>query len=149
MTEAVWNLLHDGEIVNIEGESPGDITLTVEIEYLRKMFSGDGSNIIIKLYGCDLLEYKPDITQNNTQIVEKNLDLIAQSQLWIYSGDQKGKDLIVYCQHWWRNKYKSGTGHLKLRYKDFSISLDNGKQVLLDELDKKAEQYWDNFEKRK
>ena len=83
------------------------------------------------------------------QIVDENLNSIAQSQLWIYSGDQKGEDLIVYCKHWWRINGKSGTGQLKLRYKDFSISLDNGMEITLDELDKKAEQYWDNFEKRK
>ena len=64
MSEAIWNLLHDGEVVGIRGESPGDITVNVEINYLRKMFSSDGSNILIKLNECDLLEYLPDATTN-------------------------------------------------------------------------------------
>ena len=145
MNEAIWNLLHDGLIVNIEGEIPGDIILTVEIKYLRKMFSDDGENIIVKLYGCDFFQYRKDVGE----IIIKGLDSINENQVEILSGDLKDGEFTIFCQHMMYEREKSGSGQLKLRYKDFSIFLDNGKQVLLDELDQKAEQYWDNFEKRK
>jgi hypothetical protein len=33
---AIWNVLHDGVIVAVDGVLPGDLRIDVEIGYLRK-----------------------------------------------------------------------------------------------------------------
>ncbi len=44
----VWNCFSDGSITQVEGELP-NIKLTIEIEYLRHIFSKDGDSIIARV----------------------------------------------------------------------------------------------------
>jgi hypothetical protein len=137
--ELLWCILFDGIIADVEGEIPGRVIFTIEIDYLRKMFSEDGSNIIIKLSNCDLLEIRPD----QTKPVVRELDLIEKGSFKIFGAEQIEDRLIVFYNHLSKLNEKSGSNLLKLRYKDFKIFLDNGKEISLDELEQKADQYWD------
>lgn len=131
MSVELWDILHDGTIEGVEGNVPGDLTLNVEIEYLREMFSDGGTNIIVKLLGCDTLMYQPD---NPSPLLDSLAGVIPEG---IHSGEVDGDLIRVYCMN----------GVLSLRYQDFSLMLDNGQPVALAELGEKSQEYWDNLGK--
>jgi hypothetical protein len=131
----IWNTLHDGEIVSIKGTIPGDIELTIEIEYLRKMFSGEGKNVVLTLKGCKFFEYKSYEMKENSS----GLDSFLEDHPIVLSTADEIKDgkIEIY--------YTNGSFFLK--YLDFSLKLDNDKEISYNELDNAAEKYWDNWEK--
>ena len=129
MSVELWDILHDGVIEAVDGTVPGNLTLTVKIEYLREMFSDAGKNVIARLIGCDALAYQPDAPS------EQLVSLSSVIPEGILSGEADGDLIRVYCLN----------GVLSLRYQDFSLMLDNGRPITLDELGEKSQEYWDNF----
>ena len=59
MKADIWNVLHDGSILEVSGTVPGDVQMAVWIEYLRNRFPDPGERIIVTLHGCSALSYKP------------------------------------------------------------------------------------------
>jgi hypothetical protein len=55
---AIWNILHDGVIVAVEGTVPGDLRIDIEIAYLRKRIRDAGTLIQVLLIGCTRLAYR-------------------------------------------------------------------------------------------
>jgi hypothetical protein len=49
---AIWNILHDGVIVAVEGTVPGNLRIDIEIDYLRKRIPDSGNLIPVLLIGC-------------------------------------------------------------------------------------------------
>ena len=54
----IWNILHDGALVSLQGDVPGDLKIKVEIEYLANKLKGGYSNIFVHLKKCSLFEYE-------------------------------------------------------------------------------------------
>lgn len=132
MNEMLWNLLHDGSIVGIEGAVPGDVSLHVAIEYLRDRFPGSGSGFVVHLSGCTQLSYQP-----YDEAVITDLAAIAALEPEIL-GAETTDPLEVAC----------AMGTLILRYESVTLSLDTGGGVSLDTLDAAAQSYWEEFDAR-
>jgi hypothetical protein len=55
---AIWNILHDGVIVAVDGTVPGDLRIDVEIDYLRERIPDPGTLIQVLLIGCTRFAFK-------------------------------------------------------------------------------------------
>jgi hypothetical protein len=126
----VWNIFHDGSIVNIQGSLP-DLVLTIEILYLRHMFSKDGESILVRLRNCSIFEYQD--FDSNTQI--SNFSEVATLEPEILSVQEIDGLAQILCV----------SGNLRIKYKDISFELDNGSSVDIPELDKACNEYWDKW----
>ena len=126
----VWNIFHDGSIVNIQGSLP-DLVLTIEIQYLRHMFSKDGESILVRLRNCSIFEYQD--FDSNTQI--SNFSEVATLEPEILSVQEIDGLAQILCV----------SGNLRIKYEDISFELDNGSSVDIPELDKACNEYWDKW----
>ncbi len=54
-----WDIIHDGRIDAISGSVPGDVTLTVGIDYLCSHLATSADTLLASLLGCTLLAYTP------------------------------------------------------------------------------------------
>lgn len=130
MNASIWNLLHDGSIVQISGSLPGQIQVAVDIEYLRQRFCDPGDWILLTLYDCTAISYQP---WDCDQIVT-DLATIAAAEPEILSADEP---TIVLCV----------SGILRVDATDFSIALDSGRTLTLEELSAASEAYWNELQK--
>lgn len=136
MSITLWDNLHDGVIEHLEGRVPGDLVLSVRIEYLRKLFSDDGKNIIVRLKDCTELMYEPETT----------LEMLKEfTAVWeelehegILGGSAAGDFTRVFCMN----------GSIYLKYSDYELTLDTGVPITIEQLQEKGRIYWDNFGKR-
>ena len=55
----LWNVLHDGTIVAVTGQVPGEVRLEIETDYLRIRFSDEGPLFALTLRDCSRLVFKP------------------------------------------------------------------------------------------
>jgi hypothetical protein len=132
MDPSLWNLLHDGSIVQANGGVPGQVALHIECLYLRDMFPGTGDGFIVKLTECSLLEY-----ELYDELPIQALDVIASLEPEILSA-KSGAPLEVCCS----------AGTLRLQYASAELTLDTGEPVSSLELDQAAETYWRRWEER-
>lgn len=130
----IWNLLHDGEItvVGVEGT---DLVLFVDIPYLRERLRplGDSFRLVLKGFrGCSVLNLDGRITSTDVQsgISKRGLCI-----LWV--AEDKRPVTITTNQ-----------GFLTLDYDSAVVYLDTGELVSVEEIDRVATAYWDEFEKR-
>lgn len=132
----VWNILHDGEIVRIEGEVPGDVFLTINIPYLRRMFSKQGENIILALQGCTKLSMKiwdvklSSVTEDFSRIVETNTGILSTESL----------DVPVHVV--------TTEGEIDVVFQTFSLRLDDGSDITFQALCDACEGYWARWNDR-
>ena len=132
MSVEVWSILHDGVINQVIGDIPGTVTLTVEIEYLRHMFSGNGNSIIIVLIACDTFNYQPF---EPAEILTFLPDINESCPEILYAKVENGV-IRVDCAE----------GTLWLKYKNYLLFLDDGQKIKIDELGEKFNKYWDGWE---
>jgi len=59
MDVATWNVLHDGRIIDVKGELPGDLTLSVEIAYLCRGLNTTAEHLVLEIKDCRRFEYRP------------------------------------------------------------------------------------------
>ena len=131
MNVDVWNVLHDGPIVRIFGAIPGDVQFAIAIGYLRKRFTDPGDCILLTLHGCTSISYEPwDAGAPITDFAS-----IVATEPEILSADEP---TTVFC---------SG-GNLRVHAADFSLALDSGRAISLDELCSVAEAYWTEWSER-
>ncbi len=129
----IWNVLHDGEICDIEGRIPGDVKIRVWIPYLRRMFSDDGDELIVTLRSCRKLTMKrwdDEATGDFYQISGAEFDI----------GHTKCVDIPI--------KVVGSNGELEVDFLDFALALDNGVIISAKELFDAASSYWDAWQKR-
>lgn len=125
----VWNIFHDGSIVEVKGDLP-DISLRIEIPYLRNMFPGEGDSFWAHIKGCYHLKYlnwdddKREASPN--KIFEQEPEILSVKQI-------EGVAHIT-CV----------SGELDMAYETISFSIDTGVAVTIDELDKQCNSYWDD-----
>jgi len=119
-------------INRIDGSVPGNVTVTVEIEYLRRMFSEHGSSIIVSLIDCVTFKYQSyELSELLT-----DLSAISDAQPEILYSHVENDVIKVDCSN----------GTLWLEYRDFSLMLDDGQPITLDELGEKCDKYWKDWE---
>ena len=131
MNADVWNVLHDGPIVRITGSIPGDVQFAVSIGYLRRRFADAGDCILLTLHGCTAISYQ---TWDSDSVVT-DLASIAAAEPEILSADEP---TTVFCAN----------GTLRVHAADFSLALDSGRAITLDELCSVAAAYWTEWSER-
>jgi hypothetical protein len=125
---AIWNILHDGVVVSVEGTVPGDLRIDIEIDYLRKRFAEPGTLIQVLLIGCTRFAFREyEKSKFSTALTE-----IAAMGPEIVSVSMKDGVCEVDCTE----------GTLEVVARDGAIRLDNGREVTLQELSGVAEAYW-------
>lgn len=132
MKTKIWNLLHDGIIEKIEGAIPGDLLVTVEIKWIKQLFSRGNDCFYLKLTNCTLLEFYPF----DKDILITNIQSILKYELWNASCEEEGDMIILYCS----------TGILKLKYDTSVAYLDKTtvitEQEIIAKLD--SDRSWEN-----
>jgi hypothetical protein len=133
--EAVWSTLHDGCMVAIEGTVPGDLRITVEIQYLCRYLPTESECIIVTLEDCTRFEYRPyEYPRTN------DLNEIAALELEIIGARVAGDGVAVDCGH------RSHGGELTVNYKRTRCSTTEGRVISQAELESAAERYWTDWE---
>jgi hypothetical protein len=132
----IWNVLHDGTIVAVAGEIPGELTLEIEADYLRRRFDERGRRFVLTLRDCTHLIFKP--WDESHRAVTRLEDLAALS-LWILSADNVDGRCAVRCS---RPQADAGGGVLEVVAEDAVLRLDTGRIVSTDEIEAVAEEYW-------
>jgi hypothetical protein len=132
MDPQLWNLLHDGYIEQLAGAVPGEIGITVSIEYLRQRFPGNGDGFVIRLSDCAQFSYAPYDAEPITDLAQ-----ILALDPEILSAEA-GDPLPVTCV----------AGTLLLRYASARIELDSGGGVSLEQLHTAAAAYWAQWSER-
>lgn len=123
----IWDLFHDGTLINAQENTPGNLLLTIELEYVREEFDEDFKYFLLELHECSLFEYYPSVW--DIEIIKdiqpiNDIKSILKYDLWMTDVEKKNDQIIVYCSN----------GILKTKYRDYSISLDTGKKVSKDDL---------------
>ena len=124
----IWNVLHDGGVAAIDGVVPGDVTIRVNIPYLRQMFSDSGEDIIVHLCNCASLTMKiwdeGITTDDPKRIVSTDTEILST----------ESNDVPVHII--------TTLGELNIAFEGFSLSLDDGRQISFEELCAACENYW-------
>ena len=128
----IWNVLHDGRIVAIVGVVPGDVAIRVKIPYLRKMFSADGEDVILRLANCAKLTMKIWEDDVNTD----NPERIVATDTGILSTESEDVPIHIITT----------MGELDVDFETFSLALDNGRPITFEELCGAYEDYWNRWE---
>jgi len=128
----IWNILHDGEIAEINRKSTHHIQLRIYIPYLGNMFPEVGENIWVDLHNTKKFEMKiwdEDITTSDfDKIVSTGTEILST----------ESTDVPVHVV--------STLGDLFIDFESYSLSLDSGKQITFDELVDGCSRYWKNWE---
>ena len=129
--ETIWNVLHDGLITAIRGAVPGDVDVTVEIEYLTEKLPRPCSSITVRLHDCakwEFLRWQDDTTTTSFA------DFLADERD-ILSATVVAGDMQVICEG----------GALSLRYSHITLRCNDGSHLPLEELLAAATEYWEAF----
>jgi hypothetical protein len=125
---AIWNILHDGVIVAVEGTVPGNLRIDIEIDYLRKRIPDPGTSIQVLLVGCTrfaLREYEN--AKFSTALTE-----IAAMRPEVLNASLKNGICKIDC----------ADGTLAVVTAGGSICLDSGRPLTLEELAAVADCNW-------
>lgn len=137
MDFAVWNMLHDGCIVDVQGTVPGDVTVAVEIEYLRSIFPEPGDCFLIRLFRCSLFAFR---RFRADETLVGDLTTVAAEEPIILSAQSLDKDVVLSM-----TREAGNYMELHLQYENVLVFLENGQPVPIEELDAAAARYWDDF----
>ncbi len=133
MNPEFWNVLHDGFITHVGGSVPGDVQLAVEIDCLRRRFADPGDRIVLTLHGCTTLSYQP----------------FEEEPLTDFAAIAEAQPEILHAKEWTDASFVECVGgDLRVTAIGFSLALDNGRPISLDELCAAAEAYWAEWSER-
>jgi len=127
----IWNLWHDGTVFRAVGRVPGDVQLSISIDYIRRRFSDVGEHVVLTLHNCTCLAYEPDDPPGCLT----DLQAIAAAEPEILKAENWTDPNTVYCV----------SGTLRVLASTFSLALDNGRIITFEELASVAETYWREF----
>jgi len=123
----IWNIFHDGDIAEVKGETPGDITIRVEIPYLRQMILPSGTSFIVTLHDCTRFEYEgfggPRIAGSQD---------VAKVRPEVLIAELDGDAIRITCTD----------GTLITAYGYASVALESGETTAFDDLTYACERYW-------
>ena len=133
MDTELWELLHDGTITNLARMATGELRISLEIDYIRQMFDGDGTSLLVYLTDCDVLRYVP---YDGSLPISDFEQLVQEELSFICARDEDGQ-VKVSC----------GYGDVCLRYGVARVELDNERSITRRELEDACSRYWDAFAK--
>ena len=133
MDTELWELLHDGTIAKLDRMPTDELRITLEIEYVRRMFDGDGTSLLIYLTDCDVLTYVP---YDGSSPISDFEQLVHEELSFICARDEDGQ-VKVSC----------GYGDVCLHYGTAHVELDDRRSITRDELEDACSRYWDAFSK--
>ena len=132
MNPDAWGCFHDGEIIAADGLVPGQVTLTMRITYLRRMFPQEGDYFLITLDDCTHIQFAPFQDPVTTELAE-----IARHE-----------PMVLYVREQTPLKLDCANGVFEANYGAMSVALDSGQSVSEDELEAASRRYWDDWERR-
>ena len=128
---ALWNTLHDGVIVAIDGTVPGEPVLEVEIGYLAGRLCPGTKSVFVRLVDCSSFLY--DFRSSMEETVRLSvLSEIAESRPIIMAGEQDLDGVLIEC---W-------CGAIQCRYSSACIMLENKAPIAYETLLAECERYW-------
>jgi len=122
-------LLHDGTVEQLTRSGPDELTLSVEIGYLRTRFSPPGDAFMLRLGSCTHFSYSEYGHEPLT-----DLEAIAEKRTEILNLEAENP-VIVSCV----------MGSLRLEYLTLELSLDSGEPIPVTELAAAADAYWSEW----
>jgi hypothetical protein len=131
MDVATWNVLHDGRLTAANGSVPGDLTLTVEIAYLRRHLPSRSRDLSLALLGCERFEYLPYEAPALTEP-----SAIAALGLELLRAESSDDGLSVECAD------GSYGGKLLVRYENAVFITAEGRTLSQSDLEAASERYW-------
>ena len=135
----IWNTLHDGQIIKIQGKTPGNLKLTIEIEYLAERLKGSFSSIILKLIECQHFTYSFYKSKDET-IIYSDIEKITEDDIAIIlSCETKDNKLYIYC----------ACGLIVCTYENCELYLLDNTLINYQDLNKACTEYWDEWENNK
>lgn len=138
MDVSIWNVLHDGSIESASGQIPGTVSLGIDIQYLRERFSDAGRLFILTLENCTRFEFQP--YDENTLT---SLDEIAKRDVQILSADDTGGKIEISCAI-----HRGAGGVLRVVAAHYALALDSGRKISYQEIERVADEYWNEFSGR-
>ena len=127
MNRDAWAAFHDGSIASISGSVPGDISIGIEILYLREMFRGAGGGFLVRLGGCTQFEYQPFDQEPVAEL--SRIEQLAPRFLYLL---ESATCIEIDCTE----------GQLRLAYSTASLFLDDGRAITDEELLNANSSYW-------
>ena len=134
---AIWNVLHDGEVIAAEGSVPGDLRLSVGIAYLCGHLPTGAGHVVVTLAGCDRFEYRP-----YEQPPVSDPSAVAAVGLQLLSAEVADGAVCVECAD------GGYGGQLVMRYASARASTAEGRPLSQSELESAAERYWSLWQQR-
>jgi hypothetical protein len=132
MQRDVWGVFHDGILAKIDGAVPGDLTIQLQIEYLRSEFDEYGDCFTVELGSCTKFkysEYDAEPTEDLLEIQNREIDVLYVSS---------ESPLVLDCS----------MGVLELEYKTMRVVLPSGREVTREDLVAASERYWNEWNAR-
>lgn len=126
MQPDVWGVFHDGTLAKIEGTVPGDLSIHLQIEYLRREFDEDGDFFIVELGSCTRFrysEYDAAPTEDRQDIQNREIEILSVSS----------EDPLV---------LNSSLGILELAYETMRVRLPSGRALASEDLLAASQRYW-------
>jgi hypothetical protein len=133
---AIWNVLHDAIVVDLEGQLPGSVRLEIECDYLRDRIDHPGNRFYITLSSCTKFTYRP--WAEDAPVIH-DFKTLSGRRLWILSADIAGGFCRVHCKEHIPN---GSGGSLEIAARSATLTLDGGKPFTVSELETAAEEYW-------
>lgn len=130
----ILGVFHDGTVVEVRGVLP-ELTLRIEIEYLRRMFSLEGNSFLVKVKGCESIEYWDWDADTRTC----DLSEIESAEPEVLYVEQRGETAYLSCVN----------GELEIVYKELQVQLDTGASVSFEDLGAACDRYWNDPLSRK
>lgn len=134
---AIWNVLHDGEVIAADGLVPGDLRLSVGIAYLCGHLPTEAGHVVVTLVGCDRFEYRP-----YEQPTVSDPSKVAAVGLEMLSAEVADGAMCVECAD------GGYGGQLVMRYSFAQTSTAEGRPLSQAELESAAERYWSLWQQR-
>jgi hypothetical protein len=128
---AIWNVLHDGEVIAADGSVPGDLRLSVGIAYLCGHLPTEAGHVVVTLVGCERFEYRP-----YEQPTVSEPSAVAAVGLELLSAEVADGVVNVECAD------GGYGGQLVMQYASAEASTAEGRPLPQSELESAAERYW-------
>lgn len=126
MQRDVWGVFHDGILALIEGTVPGNLTIHLQIDYLRRQFDEDGDFFIVELDACTRFRYcewDAAPTEDLQDIQRREIEVLSVAS----------EDPLV---------LNSSTGTLELDYQSMRVRLPSGRALTGEDLRAASQRYW-------
>ncbi|GHO50936.1 hypothetical protein [Ktedonospora formicarum] len=142
----VFNIFHDGGIVQLQRKNTNDIELQVDILYLAEMVNPTYTHFIAILKSCGSFffdTWERDNTSKRYDDVQELQTLLEDMD--VLSAEYKDGVIEVCC---WSDDEKIAGGLLSFSCEDIALFDEGGKEMSFVELEAIARQYWDDFSNR-